>query len=389
MPEDPNSTFAEDLAELYENAPCGYLSLRPDGRIFKSNLTFSRWIGVSQPELLDKKFSELLTLSGRMFYETHFSPLLRMQGFLEEVAFDFVTGDGKKLPVLANAKERRDDNGNLQFTRVVIFPAAQRRRYERDLVDKRIAAEGAKSEAISERMLAEAGLSEELAIAELREQFIAVLGHDLRNPLASMEGGSRMLLQEELSPRAQRIVTLMQGSVQRMSGLIDNVLDFARGRLGSGFALRLDADELLDPVLKQIAEELQLGTPGISIETNFNITEKVYCDRDRIGQMVSNLLGNAITYGDTSQPIRFSASTKSGMLEISVANSGVPIAQEAMERLFQPFFRGGVRASQQGLGLGLYIASEIAKAHGGTLVVTSSSIETRFTFQMPLRPTTK
>ena len=385
-PGDPRGTPTEDLEDLYENAPCGYLSLRPDGRIFKSNATLSTWIGFSQADLLGKKLHELLTIAGRMFYETHFSPLLRMQGFFNEVALDLVTKDGKKLPVIANAMERRDNTGNLLFTRVTIFQAAQRRRYERDLVDLRTAAEAAKREAIAAKVLAEAGLTEEQAVAELREQFIAVLGHDLRNPLASLGGGARMLLQEELSPRAQKIVTLMQGSVLRMSALIDNVLDFARGRLGGGIALELDADEPLEPVLKQVAEELRFGSPGTSIETTFKITEKVYCDRGRIGQMVSNLLGNAITHGAADKPIQFWATTTDGTLEITVANGGDPISPAAMDRLFQPFFRGEVRASQQGLGLGLHIASEIAKAHGGTLVVTSSPSETRFTFEMPLKP---
>ena len=385
-PGDSRGTPAEDLEDLYENAPCGYLSLRPDGRIFKSNATLSNWIGFSQADLLGKKLHELLTVAGRMFYETHFSPLLRMQGFFNEVALDFVTKDGTKLPVLANAMERRDDAGNLLFTRVTVFQAAQRRRYERDLVDLRTAAEAAKKEAIAAKVLAEAGLSEEQAVAELREQFIAVLGHDLRNPLASIDGGTRMLLQEELSGRAQKIVTLMQGSVSRMSGLIDNVLDFARGRLGGGIALEANALEQLEPVLQQVVEELRVGSPGRVIEASFKITQNVYCDRSRIGQLASNLLGNALTHGAVDRPIQFLVGTTDETLELSVVNGGDPIPPEAMNRLFHPFFRGEVRDSQQGLGLGLHIASEIAKAHGGTLVVNSSSSETRFTFQMPLKP---
>ena len=386
MPGDPHGTPTEDLEDLYENAPCGYLSLRPDGRIFKSNATLSSWIGFSQAELLGRKLHELLTIAGRMFYETHFSPLLRMQGFFNEVALDLVTKDGKKLPVLANAMERRDDVGNLLFTRVTIFQAAQRRRYERDLVDLRTAAEAAKREAIAAKVLAEVGLTEEQAVAELREQFIAVLGHDLRNPLASIDAGTRMLLKEELSERAQKIVALMQGSVSRMSDLIDNVLDFARGRLGGGIAVALDAGEPLEPVLQQVVDELRVGSPGRFIETSFKIAEKVYCDRSRIGQLASNLLGNALTHGAADKPIQFLVSTAGGKLEISVVNGGDPIPPEAMNRLFHPFFRGDVRDSPQGLGLGLHIASEIAKAHGGTLVVTSSPSETRFTFQMSLKP---
>jgi sigma-B regulation protein RsbU (phosphoserine phosphatase) len=101
-----------------------------------------------------------------------------------------------------------------------------------------------------------------------------------------------MLLQEELSDRAQKIVALMQGSVSRMSDLIDNVLDFARGRLGGGIAVALDAREPLEPVLQQVVDELRVGSPSRLIETSFAIDHKVYCDRSRIAQLASNLLGN-------------------------------------------------------------------------------------------------
>ena len=139
--------LAEDLEDLYENAPCGYLSLAPDGRIVKANATLSAWLGFSAEELLKKRFHDLLNVAGRIFFETHFAPLLRMQGFFHEVALDFVTMDGTKLPVLANAMERRDDQGDLLFTRITIFKAVDRRRYERDLVDARAAAEAAKTRA--------------------------------------------------------------------------------------------------------------------------------------------------------------------------------------------------------------------------------------------------
>jgi sigma-B regulation protein RsbU (phosphoserine phosphatase) len=100
--------------------------------------------------------------------------------------------------------------------------------------------------------------------------------------------------------------------------------------------------------------------------------------------MVSNLLGNALTHGAPDEPIRIHAAIDGAELELWIANRGQPIAPATMERLFQPFFRGEVRPSQQGLGLGLHIASEIAKAHGGRIEVASTSAEIRFTFQMPL-----
>jgi phosphoserine phosphatase RsbU/P len=91
----------EDLEDLYENAPCGYLSIKPDGRIVKVNATFSRWIGWAPEQLIGKRFLDLLNIAGRIFYETHFAPLLRMQGFFHEVALDFQTQQGKSFGSVA------------------------------------------------------------------------------------------------------------------------------------------------------------------------------------------------------------------------------------------------------------------------------------------------
>lgn len=122
-----DQTVEEDLKDLYENAPCGYISIGPDGRIVKSNLTLSAWIGFPREELLGKPTRDILTISSAIFYETHFAPFLRMQGFFDEVALDLVTGDGKKLAVLANAAEKRDDKGNLLFTRLTILSVGPQR----------------------------------------------------------------------------------------------------------------------------------------------------------------------------------------------------------------------------------------------------------------------
>ncbi|QKK16381.1 PAS domain-containing sensor histidine kinase [Rhizobium indicum] len=367
---------AEDLEDLYENAPCGYLSLRPDGRIVKVNRTLSTWIGIPVEQLLGKRLHDLLNTSGRIFYETHFAPLLRMQGFFNEVALDLVTADGRKLPVLANAMERRADDGALLFTRVTMFQAAERRRYERELVDARTAADAAGATIKSK-------LAFEQQTAELREEFIAVLGHDLRNPLASIAAAARMLRKEKQTDRAIKVLDLMQGSVVRMSALIDNVLDFARGRLGGGITLERRAEHL-EPLLRQVIEELRFSHLDRAIEVTIEFDGPINCDSGRIGQLVSNLLANALTHGTPDEPVRLSAATVDGKLELWIANGGAPISSDAMTRLFQPFFTGEAGTSQRGLGLGLHIASEIARAHGGTITVSSDDKETRFTFVMPL-----
>jgi sigma-B regulation protein RsbU (phosphoserine phosphatase) len=375
-PDTQISMPAEDLEDLYENAPCGYLSLQPDGRIVKVNKTLSTWIGIPAEQLLGKRLHDLLNTSGRIFYETHFAPLLRMQGFFNEVALDLVAADGRKLPVLANAMERRAEDGALLFTRVTMFQAAERRRYERELVEARAAADTAGA-------IVKSQLDFEQQTAELREQFIAILGHDLRNPLASIAAAGRMLRKEEQTDRSTKVLDLMQGSVVRMSGLIDNVLDFARARLGGGIVLDRRAEEL-EPILRQVIEELRYSHLDRRIEVSIELGGPISCDSSRIGQLVSNLLGNALTHGTPDEPVRLSAATVDGRLELWIANGGAPISSDAMTRLFQPFFKGEAGTSQRGLGLGLYIASEIARAHGGAITVSSGVNETRFTFVMPL-----
>ena len=232
--------------------------------------------------------------------------------------------------------------------------------------------------------IAETKLVDGEAISDLREQFIAVLGHDLRNPLAGLEGGRRMLSKMHDDPKSARILRLMGESVMRMGGLIDNLMDFARGRLGGGIGLQRAADQRLEPLLAQIVNEIKAGHPDRVIEMHFDLSHGVEVDQARIGQMFSNLLGNAITHGSEDQPILVEAAVVDGNLQLSVANGGQPIPDAAIARLFQPFHRGDAQTSLQGLGLGLYIASEIAEAHGGTIKVSSDARETRFTFSMPL-----
>jgi signal transduction histidine kinase len=227
-------------------------------------------------------------------------------------------------------------------------------------------------------------LLDERNASALREQFIAVLGHDLRNPLASISGAASLLRKEALSERGSRILDMVQGSVVRMSGLIDNVLDFARGRLGGGFTLARQAGVDLEPILQQVVGELRIGVQGRTIETDFALRDAVNCDPSRFAQMVSNLLANGLTHGAPQEPVQIHAATDGAELKLWIANKGKPIPPGAMERLFQPFFRGEAQPSQNGLGLGLHIASEIAKAHGGSLEVASTPQETRFTFRMPL-----
>lgn len=356
---------------MFENAPCGYVVLGANGRIDLVNKTLLGWTGHAADQIAGKRFSNFLSMPSRIFYETHIAPLLRMQGAFNEFAIDLVGTGGKPVQMIANAVEGRDAGGKPLFVRLVLMKATDRRLYESQLLEARDAAT--------------VRLADERATSELREQFIAVLGHDLRNPLASISAGARILGRDAKTDREHQVVAMLQNTVVRMAGLIDNVLDFARGRLGGGITLDRNAHASLEPVLHQVVDEFRLSAPGRQIVEDYAIDTPVDCDRLRIGQLISNLVGNALTHGTSSEPIRIHASTEGQSFKLTVANGGDPIPEEAMERLFEPFFRGKVRANRQGLGLGLHIASQIAKAHNGTLTVSSTTEETRFTFVMPLR----
>ena len=157
-----------------------------------------------------------------------------------------------------------------------------------------------------------------------------------------------------------------------MSEIVMNIMDFARTRLGEEIILSVEEVQL-EPVLEQLVSEIQLVYPSRQINTIIEISHPVNCDPHRISQLVSNLLANALIHGDIKSPVSLQAIEKNGQLEISVSNKGTPIPEYIREHLFTPFTRESRRPSQHGLGLGLYICSKIAQAHGGLLHVILTS----------------
>jgi signal transduction histidine kinase len=230
--------------------------------------------------------------------------------------------------------------------------------------------------------VSESALVNERETAQLREQFMAVLGHDLRNPLQAIMGAADVLRRMPLDQQAARVAEMVGRSAVRMAELIDNVTDLTRSRLGGGLVLNLELRADLVATLAQIVEEARLVRPDREINSVIQLDHTVNCDRARIAQMFSNLLANALTHGQADGPVWVTAYSTADRFELSVANLGDPIDPSTLTHLFQPFSRASVKPGQQGLGLGLYIASEIARAHGGSLTVDSDHEETRFTFSI-------
>ena len=360
------NNLQEDFEDFFESALCGFITANANGIIVRANKKVAGWMECSTNELTGKRFSDLLAVGGKIYYETHLWPLLRMQGFFDEVVVELNSTTGQRLRVMVNAFETRDKNGNPCFIRFTILKASDRLQYEQNLQE--------------EKKIAEKELIIQKEIVMLREQLIAVLGHDLRNPLSAITLAVEFL-SLSLGERDANILTILKKSTLRMSELVNNIMDFARTRLGEGIILSKQ-NTVLEPLLLQVINELRLAFPKREINVLFDITEPVDCDPHRIAQLLSNLIANALTHGSANTPVKIHCFHKDGNFELSVINHGAPIAADMHEYLFAPFTREGSRSSQSGVGLGLYISSEIARAHNGTINFISNTEETCFTFRI-------
>jgi signal transduction histidine kinase len=236
------------------------------------------------------------------------------------------------------------------------------------------------------RERAQNALRDERAASELREQFIAILGHDLRNPLQAISATSALIARKFSDPVLTSMAARINANSKRMSSLIDDVLDFARGRLGGGFGIRVEEVHDIDAGLLAVVQELQDGQPSRQIIADISVTRTVRCDIGRVQQLASNLIGNALIHGAPQSPVRVTAFADDSDLIIEVWNEGEPIPPDSIEKVFEPFWRHSIPGSRQGLGLGLYICSQIVRGHSGRLTVTSMKDSgTRFTARLPLR----
>ncbi|MEJ0038269.1 MAG: hybrid sensor histidine kinase/response regulator [Gammaproteobacteria bacterium] len=230
-------------------------------------------------------------------------------------------------------------------------------------------------------------LHERTETLRLNEMFIAVLGHDLRNPLHAMmlsaHGIHRVSTEEPVKQAATRIVS----SGNRMSRMIEDLLDLARGRLAGGIQIVREPVDLAS-VVGRVVRESQAGKPGRALEIHQQGHFNGQWDAGRLAQVASNLIANALQYGDPKEPVIVELDgTGETSVEMIVSNAG-GIPRELLPQIFDPF-RGRSEPSRrsEGLGLGLYIVKELVEAHEGRVGVSSNPGErTRFTVRLPRRP---
>jgi signal transduction histidine kinase len=229
-------------------------------------------------------------------------------------------------------------------------------------------------------------LNDELsATLRLNETFVAAVGHDLRTPLNNVILSAELLRSQTSGPSETRVLERLSASAGRMSKMIDELFDLARARLSGGIPIARQTNVDLLPVAERIVAELGTGEPARQLKLDQRGDLHGDWDPDRLGQVLSNLLGNALRHGASEGAIELILDgTDAARLRITVRNRG-QIPADVLNCLFEPFRRGRARtgSSKEGLGLGLFIVEQIVLAHGGTISAESVDATTTFVVSLP------
>jgi sigma-B regulation protein RsbU (phosphoserine phosphatase) len=341
-----------------------------------------KWLGYAEAELLSMRFQDLLTIGSRIFHQTHLAPLLRMQGSVAEVKLEVRTRDGRALPVMVNLAE--EVFGGVLYLHIAASIAEDRHKYERELLLQRRRAE----ELATQYAQAQSDLASARAQAEDRahfaEQMMGIVSHDLRNPISVISMNAALLRMAPLTGPQAAVADRIDRSVKHAERLIADLLDFTQARLGGGVAVRL-APVDLHPVVADSVAGLSTAFPERVILHEQAGSGTVRADPDRIVQAVGNLVANAVHYGDPRRPVSVRTQCDAAGFRIAVHNDGDAIPPEVQASLFEPMIRGVDQAApNRGVGLGLYIVREIAKAHRGAVELRSAPDDgTTFTIVLP------
>jgi PAS domain S-box-containing protein len=385
----------EDLEDLFETAPCGYISLEPTGRIIKVNQTFTAWLGHGRDQLVGRCLQDLLNIAGKIYFETHFAPLLRMQGFFNEVALDLVRANGSRLPVLVNAVERRDEAGRVRFIRVTVFNASDRRRYEQELLEARRAAEQASAElrelnltlearieeAIQKRVKAEEALRQAQKM-EAVGQLTGGIAHDFNNLLAGITGSLEILRARVAQGRVgdlERYIVAAEGASKRAAMLTHRLLAFSR---------RQALDPKPTDINRLVAgmEDLVRRTMGPAVVVEVVAAGGLWTTLVDANQLENALLNLCINARD-AMPNGGQLTIETGnrwlderaaqdrdlpsgqYASLCVSDTGTGMPPQVIERAFDPFFT--TKPTGQGTGLGLSMIYGFVRQSGGQVRIYS------------------
>lgn len=356
------------MDELLDTAPCGYLSFSDDGHVLAVNATLLRMLDRDRHEVVGSHVERILTVSSRIFYQTHFFPLLRLEGRADEIFLTLQSRHGDRVPMIVNAVRR--DRGGCIVNECVLIRLHQRQKWEDELLRAKRAAEEAN---------------------RTKSSFLSMVSHDLRTPLNAIVGYAELIAMGIRGPvtdeQALDLERIMHAS-RYLEDLLNDVLSLARIEAGQ-LDMRSEPIEL-SAALKR-AESLvrpQLAEAGLTYEREPHPAIIARGDTERLQQILLNLLGNALKFTPAGGTVRVSCSIDNDCAEVDVSDTGPGIPADHLERIFQPFVQmGGTRGERprQGAGLGLAISRELARAMGGELAVSSVLGEgAAFSLRLPL-----
>jgi signal transduction histidine kinase/CheY-like chemotaxis protein len=386
--------FLPGADALFEHAACGLLLTDADGLILRANAALRSWLGYEEAELAGKlRMPDLLPMGARLFHYTHCLPLLQAQGAVAEIQIDLRNRQEERLPVLVNIV--RGCYAGQVVDQWALFQSADRHAYECELLAARKTAE----EALEAHERAEARLqfmNAQLSAADRRkDEFLATLSHELRNPLAPMRNALD-ILQHQSRKRAagsagadERLLQVFDRQLRQLTHLVDDLMEVSRITQGRMQLRRAPVE--LDTLVQGAAQDLASAVRAAHHTLRLDIASPsllVDGDATRLSQVVVNLLNNAIKYTPDGGTIELRLVERDGFAELAVRDTGIGIPASHLENVFDMFsqLEPALDRAKGGLGIGLALVRGIVELHGGSIHAASAGagLGSEFTVRLPL-----
>ncbi|MEO7245326.1 MAG: PAS domain-containing sensor histidine kinase, partial [Rubrivivax sp.] len=329
------------LDALYDGAPCGLMLTTPDGTILRVNDTLCSWLGRDRASLVDGcRLQDLLSIGSQIFHQTHWAPLLQIQGSVSEVKLEVLGPGGTRFPAVVNAVQRV--HGGRVLHEVALFVAEDRHRYEHELLIARRRAEEllhAEQQTRQALTAAQEELDRQRATAEDRalfaEQMMGIVSHDLRNPLSVIRMSAHIMGMSDLSSNQLMALQRLTNASTRAQRLIADLLDFTQARIGSGLPMVLKPIDLHELVADSL-EDLRLAYPLRVILHRQLGSGFCPASSDRLVQAIGNLVSNAAHHGSADGPITVTSEIGPVSCTITVHNEGDPLPDALLPTVFEP-----------------------------------------------------